>query len=102
DDFGAGDAEAAVAGALVARVEGDVERRDVEIGEIDRYLRAAELGDDPADGLHRLEDARLPQRLALRVDDRVAVVVALHPPAPPDAEGHAAGEALAPGGGGSV
>src|SRR5439155_2389664 len=96
-DLRAGDAEAAVAGALVAHVEGDVERRDVEVGEVDRDLRAAELGDHPADGLDRLEDARLPLRLALGVDDRVAVVVALHPPALADVEGDARGQALVEG-----
>src|SRR5436305_570250 len=68
DDLRAGDAEAALARALLARVEGDVQRRHIEIREVDRHLRAAELRNDPADRLDRLEDARLPHRLALRVE----------------------------------
>ena len=73
DDLRAGDAQAALARALFARVEDDVQRRDVEIGEVDRDLRAAELRDHPADRLHRLEQSRLPDRLALFVEHRLAV-----------------------------
>src|SRR5438270_371541 len=83
----------ALARALVAGVERDVERGDVEICEIDRHLRGAEFRNHPADRFDGLQDSRLPLRLAFVVDDRVAVVVALHPAALADVEGDARGQA---------
>src|ERR1051326_5908541 len=94
DDLGAGSAEAAVPRPLVARIEGEMERRDIEVGEVDRYLCGAELRDHPSDRFHRLENARLPDRIALRVDDRVSLLIALHPPALADVERHARREPL--------
>ena len=66
DELRAGHAQPALAGALVAGVERHVQRRDVEVGEVHRDLRAAELRDRPPDRLHRLEDARIPHRVARR------------------------------------
>jgi len=43
---------AALACALVARFECDVQGRDIEVRQVDRHLCAAVFRDDPTDGLH--------------------------------------------------
>src|SRR5713226_9667479 len=77
DDLRAGDAQTALACALLARVERHVQRRDIEIRQIDRDLRAAIFANHPADGFDGLEQPRLPDRLALLVEQRLAVLIAL-------------------------
>src|SRR5258708_36565367 len=57
-------------------------------------MGGAEFGNAPSDRFHRLEQARLPYWFALRVEYRIAVVVALHPTALADVEGDARGQAL--------
>jgi hypothetical protein len=94
DQLRAGDPQAALGRALLAGVEGEVERRDVEVGEVHGDLRAAVLRDGPTDRLDRLEQTGIPQRLAGAVEHWLAGLVPPHPALLAHVEGDAGGQPL--------
>src|SRR5205823_14279061 len=94
DDLRSGHPQPSVARTLVTGFESDVQGRDIEVRQINRYLRAAVFGNDPPDCFDRFQETRLPDRLAVRVEDRISVSVALHPPALANVERNARRESL--------